>query len=157
VGLRDALARGALVDDRHEGWTPLMCAAKSRRAGVDALAVLVESGADLEAERKAGKRTEQRPLQLAIRAGDLPKVQYLVSVGARVASRSAAGYDALIDAQFARGGSRLELARYLLDHGAPVNGVSRYGETALNVAAREVRMAIERAGRRARPRGDALG
>ena len=144
VGLRDALARGELVDQRHEGWTPLMCAAKSHRAGVDALAVLVESGADLEAERKANKHTEQRPLHLAIRAGDLLKVQYLVSAGARVAYRSAAGYDALIDAQFARGGSRLELVRYLLDHGAPVDGVSKHGETALNVAAREVRMAIVR-------------
>lgn len=136
VGLRDALARGALVDERHEGWTPLMCAVKSNRAGVDALSLLVEGGADLKAERKANKHTEQRPLQLAIRAGDLPKVQYLVSVGARVAYWSAAGYDALIDSQFARGGSRLELVRYLLDHGAPVDGVSKYGETALNVAAR---------------------
>ena len=71
-------------------------------------------------------------------------MQYLVSVGARVAYRSAAGYDALIDAQFARGGPRLELVRYLLDHGAPVDGVSKYGETALNVAAREMRMAIVR-------------
>ena len=50
----------------------------------------------------------------------------------------------MIDAQFARGGSRLELVRYLLDHGAPVDGVSKYGETALNVAAREMRMAIVR-------------
>ena len=58
VGLRGALARGALVDERHEGWTPLMCAAKSDCAGVDALAVLVENGADLEAERKANKHTE---------------------------------------------------------------------------------------------------
>lgn len=144
VGLGEALARGALVDERHEGWTALMCAAKSPRAGVDALAVLVARGADVEAERKANKHTEQRPLQLAIHAGDLLKVQYLVSVGARVAYRSAAGYDASIDAQFARGGPRIELVCYLLDHGAPVDGVSKYGETALNVASRELRMAIVR-------------
>jgi len=144
VGLRDALARGALVDERHEGWTPLMCAAKSHCAGVDALAVLVESGADLNAERAVDKRAEQRPLQLAIRAGDLSKVQYLVSAGARVAYRSAAGYDASIDAQFARGGPGLELVRYLLDHGAPADGVSTHGETALNVASRQARMDIVR-------------
>lgn len=53
MGLRDARARGALVDERHDGGTPLMCAAKNRRTGVDALAELVESTADIEAERTA--------------------------------------------------------------------------------------------------------
>lgn len=61
VGLRDARARGALVDERHDGGTPLMCAAKNRRTGVDALAELVESAADIEAERTAQKHTEQSP------------------------------------------------------------------------------------------------
>jgi ankyrin repeat protein len=140
TGLQQELARGVHVDDLDDGWTPLMKAAQSDCTGVDALRLLVEHGADVNAERKS--EFEERPLGLAIRGGDLDKVKYLVSVGASVMYRSSSGYDALLDAVYSAQDCGVELVRYLVDQGAPVDGVSKYNETALNVASRAVRMDV---------------
>lgn len=140
LALRAALARGHDVDETHEGWTALMYAAGSAQSGVDVLALLVEHGADVSAVRKS-KRGEDCPLKLAIKSDGLAKVRFLVSAGASLAYRSVAGYDALLDAIYTPK-PNLDLFRWLLDHGAPVTGISAHGETALNEAARRGRFDI---------------
>ncbi len=137
-GLRRDLKDGISVDDRVDGWTPLMRAAKSDNASVEVLRLLVEHGANVNADRNG----KERPLGLAIRAGALPKVAYLISNGAQVTYRTSSGYDALIDAAHAPEESKLELVCFLLAHGARVDGTSKYNETALKVASRMVRMDV---------------
>jgi ankyrin repeat protein len=141
AGLEREFAQGVNVDDLDEGWTPLMLAAKSECAGTDVLDWLVQHGADVNATRT---QNEVRPLHLAIKNGDLSKVKCLVSAGANLTYKSSSGYDAMLDAAHSTPESSIELFRYLLDHGAPVNGASKYGETALNVASRNVRMDVVR-------------
>jgi ankyrin repeat protein len=76
-------------------------------------------------------------LQLAIKAGDPNCVRELLESGADVRYRRKMGYDALIDAAYQiidiRDRRPLETMRLLLHHGVDRNGVTEYGETAIQV------------------------
>ena len=148
-GLRAALAEGAPVEEGIEDCTPLMAAARSHEAGVDALEVLVAHGADVNAVRLLAFGGDRRPLQLAIEASSLAKVEYLISVGADVGYRSDRGHDALFDVACAQSseteiGPSLALVRCVLDHGARVDGETRHGDSAIAMASLDGRMDLVR-------------
>src|SRR5678815_2684754 len=79
-------------------------------------------------------------LLAALREGDRDKVAQLIAAGADILYRDDNGYDALIDAIHGRDVGRetrlLSLLQFLLDAGVELNGITRYGESALRVLSR---------------------
>lgn len=146
--VRDRLLAGAEVNTMPELrlWSPLMFAASSSRAGAEVLRVLLRAGADpnlvsgrewlapqsvkeIDPRFPAVLRNEETALRLAVRAGRLDKVRALVEGGADVTFADCNGYTAL-------GAARTpELVHYLASTGAPLDQVSRFGESALIDAA----------------------
>lgn len=128
--VRRQLTRGVRVDvpDEHEGETPLMWAARGRRADAAFLRFLVEQGADVNAAS-----ADTTPLLNAARAGSLEKVRFLVSAGADVHFRSPNNYSVLTTGT----PPALEVTRLLLESGAEPDGVTPWSESALSVASRE--------------------
>jgi ankyrin repeat protein len=78
---------------------------------------------------------QEAQLSAAIRRGDLPEVRALLASGANVRYVRRHGYDALIDAAYARGDRLLETLALLVSYGAEPAGESIHGETALQVLA----------------------
>jgi ankyrin repeat protein len=157
-GIVAALDAGAGIDapDPFHGRTPLMAAAASEHAGLAAVRLLVERGADLnarawtpatapaeplaemDAESAAYRFTGDTALTLAAARGDMAVVSYLLDAGADVGAATTHGYDALINAVFA--GARHDretasLVALLLRRGASPHGETSYRETALRAAA----------------------
>ena len=146
--VRRRLLAGAELNTTPEPrlWSPLMFAASSPKAGEEILRALLEAGADpnLVSGRECLTpqsvketdsrfpdvlRNEETALLLATRAGRLDKVRALVEGGADVTFVDCNGYTAL-------GAARIpELVRYLANAGAPLEMVSRFGESALIDAA----------------------
>ncbi len=126
--LTELLNQGALVNLPASplGWTPLLYAAASPRAGVELLGSLIDAGAD---PNLAGATLEESPLAIAAKSGHLPKVQYLIRAGADPRFRNSHGYTALISAPpFA------DVVDCLLAAGTDPDAASSYGETALSTA-----------------------
>lgn len=136
--LERAIDAGASVEARDEsGQTPLMIAAASPRAGLDALRLLVDRGANINA-LSAPTREEsaaQSVLSIAAKTASLEKIKFLISAGADVNYVDANGYSILLTSlygSFAHPASeRLERLRCLVDAGAPLNVASKYGESVL--------------------------
>ncbi|MCC6729970.1 MAG: ankyrin repeat domain-containing protein [Chthonomonadales bacterium] len=130
------LARGVPVDapdHADDACTPLMCATRDPRAGLEMISLLLARGADPNA---ASARTGHTPLRLAAGRGSLAIVGRLLQAGARADAVSSRGYTALHDAMRAGGPEALAIARLLLDAGADPNGVTSYGESPLRDASR---------------------
>ncbi|CAA6807388.1 MAG: Ankyrin [uncultured Thiotrichaceae bacterium] len=91
---------------------------------------------------------EKNDLATALEAGDLQQVRQLLNEGANIHYSRDGGYDALIDAMFgrniARDGHLIALVKLLIERGAALNGMSRYGETAIGVASRQGRFDVVR-------------
>lgn len=120
-------ARGADVNATSRlGRTPLLVAAGASRNSAS-VKLLLEKGAKIEARDSiapipvvavgGGKGT---PLIEAARSGDFESVKLLVEAGADVKATTAHSATALSEAVMA---GRADVVRYLLEHGAPVDGL----------------------------------
>jgi len=110
-------------DDRSN--TLLMQAAVYGHA--DALKLLMDKGADVNATNNAGATALMRA------AGDTEKIRLLVEHGAKVNARSALGNTPLILAARAYGSANA--VDFLLQHGAEVNATNGFGANAMLTAA----------------------
>lgn len=165
--LKQLLETGTPVDlhDPETGHTPLMTACLSSRAGADTLDLLLAAGADLHAPAQPAPSDpvdtsillddpdpeiralleqiknvpdsppDDRPLiALAVAEASIDKIRFLLDHGADFRFRSREGYTLLTLAACAR---RIDVVDLLLAAGAPLDGVSSYGESALSVFSRE--------------------
>jgi ankyrin repeat protein len=122
------LQAGAAVDTRsHDGFTPLLNAARAEAPVVTALLI---AGADPEAHEA---RLGWRPLGRFAEHANAPAVQLLLDAGAEVDARDFSGQTALMDAAEAGSAECVEL---LLRAGANP-AVTRKGQTASSLAARQ--------------------
>ncbi|HEY0682706.1 MAG TPA: ankyrin repeat domain-containing protein [Steroidobacter sp.] len=112
---------------------PLMYAVQLPTGGVPIVQELLRRGAWLNV-------AEQNLLSLALAGGDPQMLPALLAAGLDVKSAAANGYDALITAVHGRDVYRdarlIDSLKLLIAHGAPLNGVSDYNETALRVLSR---------------------
>lgn len=115
------LEHGAWADAAGSETTPLM-AASSRRM----MRLLLAHGAKLETRNKEGFTA----LLGSAQNDEAAKVRFLLAHGARI-SAARAGQTALY---YAVERGRVDAARVLLEHGAPVNTADRYGSTPLRHA-----------------------
>jgi ankyrin repeat protein len=91
------------------------------------------------AESRSAYSPDVPPLPVAVlRETSLEKLKLLFARGADLHARSAQGYSLVITAIF---DPRSEILDYLLAAGAPVDGVTKYGESALRVLSREGKFA----------------
>jgi ankyrin repeat protein/L-ascorbate metabolism protein UlaG (beta-lactamase superfamily) len=133
---------GALVDARNAaGFTPVL-SASAGTAGADAVARLVEGGADVHDRNYNGESA----LMFAARMGKPDVVEYLLEAGASITARNDAGWTALLNATE---GGNVEAVTLLLDGGADPNSHDAYGRRVLWWAALRghtdvVRLLIER-------------
>lgn len=133
------------ISDRA-GRTPLMLAAAEPACDAALMQALLEAGADPMQTTSSQEYDEETALSLAIKSGQLDKIHVLLEFGATLRYRRAGGYDALLDASLSRDTSRLPaLLTFLLEHGAPLDGRSDCGETALHNLSREGRFTALRA------------
>ena len=120
------------------GLTPLMLAVTRPEVDLDLVRCLVNAGADIHAAARGPHRGKQSVLSLALVSGDPVVAAYLLDQGADIHYRRRHGYDALIDAMqgrdIIRGPRLMDLLRLLVQHGAPLNGRTAYGESGLRVA-----------------------
>ncbi|MBD1824137.1 ankyrin repeat domain-containing protein [Cyanobacteria bacterium FACHB-DQ100] len=139
-GLQRELRQGANINesespaDSFRPQTPLQCALASPSAGVEIVEFLIANGARLSLSPGQGKSD----FKWAIRSGRIEKLQVLLDLGADITEVDAEGYDVLIEAMFseAQGSEKIALVEFLIQQGAPLNGESTYGESALSVASR---------------------
>lgn len=106
--------------------TPLMWAAFKGHASI--VRVLLEGGADLEADKKG-----ETALMLAAEAGAIECVDLLLDAGARADRATEAGHTAV---SFAYCSHRGEAVLRLLDRGAPIGTAFQGTEEALRAWAR---------------------
>jgi len=84
-------------------------------------------------------------LQTAIKRSEIQEVTSLIAAGADVRYQDENGYDALIHAVYGEDDSRLlEMLTLLIGSGAPLTGMSSYGESAVRVLSRTGRFGIVR-------------
>ncbi len=133
--MRTELEAGADPDGAHgtplpmATWLPVYRAAEAGRA--DALALLVEFGADIDMRDRNG----DRPLDWASRYGELEVVRLLVGAGSTPDPREA-GNDVNVPLAEAADGGHVDVAHFLLDAGADPDRANRFDATALYQAAK---------------------
>ncbi len=101
----------------------------ARAGDVEGLKAEIQKNVDLNALDERG----YPPLGSAIRNGSLACIKLLIEAGANTKYLRDSGYDALIDAIFSDA-LTVQLVELLIDSGAPLNGKSSYGESAMRVA-----------------------
>jgi uncharacterized protein len=99
-----------------------------RRAGQDALAMIVEAGVDIDLEDENGKTA----LQIAAFEGRPKTLEILLEKGASHSRRTKEGWTALHFVPFEVVSS--DCAEILLQHGADINAQTNYGKTTLDFA-----------------------
>ena len=128
------------VDKKNSYQTPLMIAVSNSDVDIDMVHFLVENGADIDA---VGGKYKSTVIDLAIQAGNVNKIRFLLDAGADISYRNSDGYDILINAMYGRDIKQdknlLPILNLLIEKGVEVNGVSSYGESALKVAYRHGR------------------
>ncbi|MEH1795639.1 ankyrin repeat domain-containing protein [Nostoc sp.] len=138
AGVARKIANGVDIErvDEYSQQTPLMCAVSSPNAGVDMIRFLLEHGANVNAVQQESQNTV---LGLAVQSGNLDKIQLILDAGADINYQSLDGYDVLINAMHGRDilqdQNLISTLNLLISKGAAVNGMSRYGESAIKVAA----------------------
>lgn len=137
-GLAQAIEAGAALELKDEnGYTPLMAAAASPKAGVDILQLLLSRGADLQAVSTPMREhyAAQSVLGIAAKDASLEKIKLLITAGANVDFVDAHGYSILLNAFYGSyahpGNERLERHRIFVDAGAPLDVASQHGESIL--------------------------
>ena len=135
------LDKGARVDVvAGDGATPLVWAGKADKTG-DIVKLLLEKGADVNAENKLGTSAFDNAVRSYCASKEPPALRVLkilASHGADVDNPipegEATGYTNLTTAII---WEKPELSKFLIDHGADVNNVAGDGNTPLMVACRE--------------------
>ena len=131
------ISRGADVNFKgKDGRTPLMWAAGN---SLETSKILLDNGADVKANGDDGMNAFiQSAFGILSKKVDTEVMDLLLENGADVNSelsgRDAAGWTALL---FASVNGDIELAEYLISHGANVNHTSNEGSTALSLARQE--------------------
>ena len=133
AAVRSLIAEGTDPDAAHgDGMTALHWAA--RHGDVEVIALLVDSGADVEARTRLGSHT---PLHVASRSARTGAVTALLEAGAEPAAATTTGATAL---HFAAGAGNAEAVTALLDHGADADAREPvWGQTPLMFAAAAAR------------------
>jgi ankyrin repeat protein len=123
------LAAGTDINDSDLFGTPLHMAVA--RGSLEMVNLLIDRGADLEAEASAGQRYAH-PVHTAAQANQAAVLEILAKRGAKIDARNGDGETALIIA--ARNGY-LNVAQTLVDAGAdPLGGDSTHGYTPIHMA-----------------------
>jgi ankyrin repeat protein len=119
------------------GHTPLMHAAKSPKANVDLMRLLLDRGANVHLESRAPSEANRSVISLCIGDGDPLKVTALIESGADIHYSRDYGYDALLDAVYGRDVVRdprlIDLVKLLIANGVELNNASSYDEMAFRV------------------------
>jgi ankyrin repeat protein len=159
------LENGAAVDARDDrDRTPLMAifdedTVADEQTSIAMMRVLLSYGADCNAV-KSELGSMVRVLTLAVRSGTLAQIEFLLEAGADASYQDENGYNVLIYAMNARsrgkGESLLPLLELLLAHGAPVNGESDWGESALSISSHNARFDVVKRLLQAGADGDVL-
>ncbi len=132
--VRKLLSEGANPNSRDtDGTTPLIIA--SFRTDVEIVKLLIDSGADVNAQ----DRYNNTPLIQAVRGGSKEIISLLIEKGAAV---NVPNKSILIEAISAF--ENLEIVKFLLDHGADVNGVSMVTNSSISPKSTPLMVAAER-------------
>ncbi len=119
------------------GHTPLMHAAKSPKANVDLIRLLLDHGANVHLESRAPAEAGRSVVSLCTGDGDPLKVTALIERGADIHYRRDHGYDALLDAVYGRDVVRdprlIGLLELLIASGVDLNNASSYDEMGFRV------------------------
>jgi ankyrin repeat protein len=122
------------------GFTPLMHAVESEHASVEMVRLLLDHGADIHQESRAGSGSNDGMMALCLAGGDPQKVALLLERGADIHYRRTAGYDALIDSVHGRDilhdPHLISLLKLLTAQGVSLNSITAYGESGLRVLSR---------------------
>lgn len=118
---------------QEEGGVALCAAAES--GNVEAVKVLLARGIDINYRTTWEIERGMTPLLYAARRGSLTMVRALEQRGANVMARSADGRTALMHAIESSDDDRVDLCRYLICQGVPINVADNQGKTTLMYAA----------------------
>ena len=129
ASLRHLLDDGHRADERGDSWTPLIWAARS--GSVDAINVLLDSGADVNLPGSTGDNWDATPLQHAILQRQPAAVRLLLDRGADL-NRGAGG--SLTPLFLAAGDTDPAILKLLLAHGADPSVENENGATPLSRA-----------------------
>jgi ankyrin repeat protein len=129
--LRRLLADGHKADERDDSWTPLIWA--SRSGSIDAINVLLDSGADINLPGPTGDNWDATPLQHAILQRQPAAVRVLLDRGADV-NRGAGPGKSLTPLLLAAGDTDPSILNLLLAHGADPTIEDDSGATPLSRA-----------------------
>jgi ankyrin repeat protein len=131
VALRQLLADGHNADEGDDSWTPLIWA--SRSGSIDAITLLLDSGADINRPGSTGDNWDATPLQHAILARQPAAVRLLLDRGADL-SRGAGPEKSLTPLLLAAGDTDPSILKLLLAHGADPTVEDEHGVTPLSRA-----------------------
>ena len=128
------------VDARdQDGLTPLMLAVR-RPVDLEIARELLRHGADAALAARTRPGLDVFALSEALSGGDPEKVRLLLAHGADLHYRRTGNYDALVDAVHGRDvvtdARLLDLLRLLIEHGADLDVVTKYQESALRTLSR---------------------
>jgi ankyrin repeat protein len=129
VALRQLLAAGHKADEGGDAWTPLIWA--SRSGSIDAISLLLDSGADVNLSRSSGDNWDATPLQHAILARQPAAARVLLARGADV---NRAGLGSQTPLVLAAGDTDPAILKLLLAHGADPTVEDAEGATPLSRA-----------------------
>jgi ankyrin repeat protein len=127
VALRQLLDEGHDPDERGDSWTALIWAVRS--ASIEAIDVLLDSGADVNLPGSTGDNWDATPLQHAILARQPAAVRRLLDRGADL--NRGAGPGSLAPLFLAAGDTDPAIVKLLLAHGADPTVEDEHGATPL--------------------------
>ena len=130
AALRQLLADGHKADERSDSWTALIWA--SRSGSIDAINLLLDSGADVNLPGSTGDDWDATPLQHAILARQPAAVRLLLDRGAD--PNRGAGPASVKPLLLAAGDTDPTILRLLLAHGADPTIEDENGATPLSRA-----------------------
>lgn len=141
-GLTQLLATRRVDIDAFDakGKTALMYAAQDSNADTRILELLIQHGANLTLQSRGQFDSRGTAITFAVSGGDPRKVAVLIGAGASIHFCDSHGYDAMLYAvhhrDIARDSKLLDLLKLLIAHGAALNTVTKYNESALRVLSR---------------------
>ena len=136
--VQQQLADGLRIDHRNGRVVRSALHQAASRGYGSIVQLLLDQGADVEANAEAGGTDGDTPLHRAAHGGHAAIVELLLDAGARVNVRTFASYSPLHNADgdtplhLAAQGRHLAIVRLLLDNGAWLNNATTFGYTPLH-------------------------